>query len=471
MDPPIDEASKSNPDPNCARHGYDDSPSRLCSEHPKFAIGQRVYAPDRKGHLYLSLIQKISHQAAIVNAPWNYSVHYFGWGSRYDEWVPQHLIYPESEEMREKAERDRAASIKLHKKRKGPSDGTSCSRKIKWLKTNKENESALEDFPIRNCLQALVPKLLLQGYPGRSRLPTSHPARLSLANVVIRLNLDDTTKDNTHEQVKDDAYLCARWIPLESVPYMQKRSKQTDSIEAQDFKTSTLFQTSARFQEPNQESNNRLRSKDGGDNVHGRATRARQRRFLKEISLFESPENGINGHLLGCEQNLRFGKSTVHGWGVYTDVFIKAGDFIVEYRGILIGNAVADKREKLYERAKIGSDYMFRVDKSTVCDATKQGNLARFINASCTPNCRTKIVTTNGIKKIGIYAKRDINPGEELNYDYKFAPEKDESKRIPCRCASAHCRGYMNWDIRFDTIKMSPSKVSHSNNKPQYHPT
>ena len=58
----------------------------------------------------------------------------------------------------------------------------------------------------------------------------------------------------------------------------------------------------------------------------------------------------------------------------------------------IIGNAMAEKRELEYENAKIGSDYMFRVDPLTVCDATKHGNVARFINASCDPNCFTKVL-------------------------------------------------------------------------------
>lgn len=32
-------------------------------------------------------------------------------------------------------------------------------------------------------------------------------------------------------------------------------------------------------------------------------------------------------------------------------------------RGEIIRNAVADKREKMYEEMQIGSDYMFRVDE------------------------------------------------------------------------------------------------------------
>jgi len=143
---------------------------------------------------------------------------------------------------------------------------------------------------------------------------------------------------------------------------------------------------------------------------------------------------------------------------VYTDNKINENDIVVEYRGVLIGNATADKREKEYEKAKIGSDYMFRIDKEIVCDATYFGNVARFINASCDPNCFTQIMTVSGVKRIFIKAKRDINPGEELCYDYKFEREFDESKRIPCNCGAANCRGFMNWDKRYVAIPAKEKK-------------
>lgn len=40
-------------------------------------------------------------------------------------------------------------------------------------------------------------------------------------------------------------------------------------------------------------------------------------------------------------------------------------------------------RESRYEKEGIGSSYLFRVDQDTIIDATKCGNLARFINHSC----------------------------------------------------------------------------------------
>lgn len=48
-----------------------------------------------------------------------------------------------------------------------------------------------------------------------------------------------------------------------------------------------------------------------------------------------------------------------------------------------------------------------------------QGGLARYINHSCDPNCYTRITEVAGRKHIVINAKRRIEAGEELCYDYK----------------------------------------------------
>lgn len=83
----------------------------------------------------------------------------------------------------------------------------------------------------------------------------------------------------------------------------------------------------------------------------------------------------------------------------------------------------------------------------------------RLINHSCDPNCTAKIITISGEKKIVIYAKQDIELGDEITYgasslfafslllltnvlpDYHFPIEQD---KIPCLCGSAKCRGYLN---------------------------
>jgi len=203
-----------------------------------------------------------------------------------------------------------------------------------------------------------------------------------------------------------------------------------------------------------------VESKIEEKNSSGRAARVNKRRMTRDLIRFGMKQDK---DMTGKEHALRFGKSLTHGFGVFTDEEINAGDLIVEYRGILIGHAVADKREKVYEKAKIGSDYMFRIDRDTVCDATYQGNVARFINASCTPNCYTQIITLSGTKRIAIYAKKHIMPGEELSYDYKFQPEFDETKRIPCNCGTTDCRGFMNWDKRYIAIQRNPNEFQLQN--------
>ena len=56
---------------------------------------------------------------------------------------------------------------------------------------------------------------------------------------------------------------------------------------------------------------------------------------------------------------------------------------VIEYVGETIRQSIGDLREKKYELEGINSNYMFRVDSDTIVDATKCGNLARFINHSC----------------------------------------------------------------------------------------
>jgi SET domain-containing protein len=51
------------------------------------------------------------------------------------------------------------------------------------------------------------------------------------------------------------------------------------------------------------------------------------------------------------------------------------------------------------------------------------GSNSRLINHSCDPNCTAKIITISGQKKIVIYAKVDIAPGDEVTYDYHFPIE------------------------------------------------
>ncbi|GAA5908894.1 hypothetical protein JCM6882_005477 [Rhodosporidiobolus microsporus] len=142
------------------------------------------------------------------------------------------------------------------------------------------------------------------------------------------------------------------------------------------------------------------------------------------------------------KKQLTFSRSGIEGYGLFAREFIPAGDMVIEYVGELIRQQVADRREKAYERQGIGSSYLFRVDEDLVVDATKKGNLGRLINHCCAPNCTARIITINGVKKIVIYAKSNIEPGEEVTYDYHFPIEEDN--KIPCLCGAPTCRRFLN---------------------------
>ena len=52
--------------------------------------------------------------------------------------------------------------------------------------------------------------------------------------------------------------------------------------------------------------------------------------------------------------------------------------------------------------------------------APAQGNLGRFINHSCDPNCETQKWVVNGELAIGLFALKDVPAGAELTFDYNF---------------------------------------------------
>jgi len=118
-------------------------------------------------------------------------------------------------------------------------------------------------------------------------------------------------------------------------------------------------------------------------------------------------------------------RSPVHGYGVFAAEAIPKSARVIDYAGELIRNdADCEAREDRYLRD--GCIWVFRVNRAWSRDAAVGGNIARFINHSCTPNCRFEVVD----KTIWIRAARSIRRGEELTYDYSIIG----NRTIPCRC-------------------------------------
>uniref|UniRef100_A0A914QBA0 [histone H3]-lysine(4) N-trimethyltransferase n=1 Tax=Panagrolaimus davidi TaxID=227884 RepID=A0A914QBA0_9BILA len=138
---------------------------------------------------------------------------------------------------------------------------------------------------------------------------------------------------------------------------------------------------------------------------------------------------------------LKHAKSPIHGDGLFALAPIEPDQMIIEYTGEKVRHEVANFRERKYENQGLFSSYMFRLDDDWVIDATKMGNLARFINHCCQPNCTARIISRNGVKRIFIFSKTYIEKGEELTYDYKFPLEDN---KIRCHCGAKFCRNFLN---------------------------
>jgi uncharacterized protein len=143
--------------------------------------------------------------------------------------------------------------------------------------------------------------------------------------------------------------------------------------------------------------------------------------------------------------------STIHGRGLYATKTIPADTRIIAYAGEVITKAESERREKKrQERERAGRDgcvYIFELNKRYDIDGSMSWNTARLINHSCQPNCRTEIIRG----RVWIVAKREIPPGAELTFDYRYGYASWREHR--CLCGTRRCVGFIvageyRWRVR-----------------------
>ncbi|XP_020084821.1 histone-lysine N-methyltransferase ASHH3-like isoform X2 [Ananas comosus] len=125
------------------------------------------------------------------------------------------------------------------------------------------------------------------------------------------------------------------------------------------------------------------------------------------------------------------------GFGLVADEGIKQGDFVIEYVGEVIDDKTCE--ERLWNMKGRGNTnfYLCEVSHDMVIDATNKGNKSRFINHSCEPNTEMQKWRVCGETRVGIFALRDIQRGEEVTYDYKFVQFGADQN---CYCGTLSCQ-------------------------------
>ena len=134
-------------------------------------------------------------------------------------------------------------------------------------------------------------------------------------------------------------------------------------------------------------------------------------------------------------------KTEKKGYGLRADCDLRPHDFIFEYIGEVIGEGSFRKRMHQYDDEGIKHFYFMSLSKGEFVDATKKGNLGRFCNHSCNPNCYVDKWVVGEKLRMGIFAERNIKAGEELVFNYNV--DRYGADPQPCYCGEPNCSGYI----------------------------
>jgi len=149
-------------------------------------------------------------------------------------------------------------------------------------------------------------------------------------------------------------------------------------------------------------------------------------------------------------------KTEKKGYGLRVNTDLKPNDFIFEYIGEVINEPTFRRRTIQYDEEGIKHFYFMSLTKSEFVDATKKGNLGRFCNHSCNPNCYVDKWVVGEKLRMGIFAERHIKAGEELVFNYNV--DRYGADPQPCYCAEPNCTGFIGGKTQTERA----TKLSHA---------
>lgn len=146
---------------------------------------------------------------------------------------------------------------------------------------------------------------------------------------------------------------------------------------------------------------------------------------------------GRKNVVLGPQRKLEVFETEKRGLGVRALEYINAGEFVCEYVGELIECELAN----LYTLTVV--EHFGEKERKVSVDANKSGNVGRYLNHSCEPNCRIDAVYVESTTPhLCVFSETTVKPGEELcfNYDGTGKAELSDTK---CECGSKKCLKYL----------------------------
>lgn len=129
------------------------------------------------------------------------------------------------------------------------------------------------------------------------------------------------------------------------------------------------------------------------------------------------------------------------GYGLRADSDLSPNEFIYEYIGEVINEQNFRRRMVQYDEDGVKHFYFMSLTKGEFVDATRKGNLGRFCNHSCNPNCYVDKWVVGDKLRMGIFAERKIKAGEELVFNYNV--DRYGANPQPCYCGEPNCTGFI----------------------------
>ncbi|EFZ00916.1 histone H3 lysine 36 (K36) methyltransferase [Metarhizium robertsii ARSEF 23] len=150
-------------------------------------------------------------------------------------------------------------------------------------------------------------------------------------------------------------------------------------------------------------------------------------------------------------------KTDKKGYGLRTESPLQPNDFIYEYVGEVINEPTFRRRMLQYDEEGIKHFYFMSLSKSEFVDATRKGNLGRFCNHSCNPNCYVDKWVVGDKLRMGIFALRKIQAGEELVFNYNV--DRYGAEPQPCYCGESNCVGFIGGKTQTERATKLPTTV------------